>query len=342
MTTEIKNLDEYMEIGKTGVKVDRTVKFGGKEFLKTKEEGYSFWDEKTGKYSVFTKSGYTKHYTGADHNISDVITSDAELGKMYRIMRNLNNMNMIMYKDSHTKKGSPADRPLLYELTGYGNSNSARRFINKMIELGIIKEGNIGGNERFFINPLYTMIGSGITLMVYQLFKEQLDPFLTEQAKIDLGELCYYENNPSEYIALERKKKQEQEEAADALLDKMFSPEREQELALEEALDNIPRPDMRNVLATKNPEDDCDFIESILKNEEIYGSLKESDTTIVLAITPNEMTREKRLFLIDAISSYKSHRDQDQLVRNTFGLLKKVQKETAMLAGTTVSNEIFA
>lgn len=282
----------------------------------------SFPKEKTGKYSIFTKSNFVKHYTGDEHNISDVITSDAELGKMYRIMRNLNNMNMIMHKDSHTKKGAPADRNLLYELTGYDNRNSARRFINKMVELGIIKEGNIGGNERFFINPLYTMIGSGITLMVYQLFKEQLDPFLTEQAKIDLARLCYYEDNPSKYVALERKKKQEQEEAADALLEKIFSPEREQGLALEEALNKV-------VVKTRlinDPSADCSIIQSTLD----YIGSHIPDFKIELAVTPETMTNPKRKFLMEAIVEYRTHKDQDRLVTETFGLLKKVKRDIAL------------
>lgn len=37
MTTTIKTLDEYMEIGKSGVETIRTVKFGGKEFSKRKD-----------------------------------------------------------------------------------------------------------------------------------------------------------------------------------------------------------------------------------------------------------------------------------------------------------------
>ena len=183
------------------VEATSTVAFDGKSFSKINRK--QFYNHETKKYRVFSQSGFIKVYTGNGRHIADVIESDQELGKMTRIMRCIDVNNMIVY-NAHSKHESyPANRELLRKMTGLKGDRSAR-FISKMTKLGIIREAKIGDAERFFINPIYTMADSGITLTLYKLFREELVEVLPDQVIKDLDFLVYLEQNPDVIEAIER------------------------------------------------------------------------------------------------------------------------------------------
>lgn len=206
MSNKTYSYEDFLRLGE--VQSVKTTTVGGKEF----SSGYTKEFYKNGQYEIFTRTKFVKRFVGAGRDIADVIDSDADLGKMYRIMRYIDNMNMIVY-DNHDKKATiPADQELMLKLIG-GHEKRAKEFLNKMMKLEIIKEGNVGSGKRYFINPIYTMASKGISTFVFKLFRESLLPHLSEQAVSDLDFLCYIENNPSEFIRM--KEEYEAKQAAD-------------------------------------------------------------------------------------------------------------------------------
>lgn len=343
MGTTVNSYEEYKNIGKVKQVTTKRTSMGGQEYessLKPYEK--SFWDAETKRYIIQSRTSFIKFYVPADESkpdLFDVLENDpTDIGRMMLIIRYIDSSNMIIYKDKHTRNGAPANKEYLFKMTGL-KPDRARKFVKKMADKGIIKEWKCDSVSKYYINPIYTMADRGITLDVYKLFKEEIDPILTPKAIDDLAKILYYENNPEALIELERSERQQQDQESEDLLDKICSKEREQELGLEEVLKEI---DTKGpMICCGDPSTNYLLVAGSLKMEDSFGL--HSDYKIEIAIDASKMTDKRCTFLIEAIHEYcHGHKNLDKLICETFNLLKKVQKETAMLAGTTVSKEIYA
>ena len=121
------------------------------------------------------------------------------------------------------------------------NDEVARRFVKKMTDKKIIREWKCDNISRYYINPIYTMTSRDITLDLYKLFKNDLDPHLTDKAKDDLAQLLYCENDPEYLIKLEKAYNSKKDIDMDS-----FLADLENKRNLEEALENS-----RKILKTK-------------------------------------------------------------------------------------------
>jgi len=227
MIKKVNNIEEYEKIGYVSSRPKEDITVGTETFERA-GRGYekSFW--KRGRYIINSGTSFIKVYCPSDSNkcpsLRDALVDNAkDIGQMMMIIWDMDKNNMVMYKDKHAHKGVPADKKLLYSMIS-DNDEVARRFVKRMIDKGIIKEARIDSYSRYYINPIYTMTDSGITLDLYKLFKEIIDPYLTDKAKEDLATLIYYENNPSEIARLRAEHAQQQEAAADKMIEDLIAP----------------------------------------------------------------------------------------------------------------------
>ena len=242
----VNSYEEYLNIGLVLKEVTEDITMGSDKVTKRKKaQKYNFWDGK--KYRIRTGTNCARLFTPGDHFAPELCeTLDwkaTQIGYAIMIIRNMDRNNMIMYYDRHTKTAIPANKELLYKFFSK-NPNSARVIVKPLLEKGVIREWTSkwkgGKTERYYINPLYTMRDSGITLDLYKLFKEELDPYLTDKAKKDLGTLLYYEDHPEELLALKEKDRKKLEELyrfsdEDMLEEMKANCERQQDEAEEEA-----------------------------------------------------------------------------------------------------------
>jgi hypothetical protein len=136
---------------------------------------------------ILTDEGYKvpTHKLGAKI-FADVLfpqeMTDSEIGKMARLAKlMIATSNMLGYR---ARAGiRPYSEGQLIEIIGLSQKRG-REFIEKMMRLGVIqknirKVGNIE-SEEFYINPAYFFAGRRISLNLYLLFREHLDPILPE------------------------------------------------------------------------------------------------------------------------------------------------------------------
>lgn len=166
-----------------------------------------FWDEQKGMYNLSTRSKSFRVFCGEGRCIDDVIKSDADFRKMFRLMNCMNESNQLMYADNK-KKAVPMNKKIMSILFNM-TEKKVGEFLSRMKKLNIIKEDGMGN---FFINPVYTMASRGITLKVYLLFRKELEAILNENAIKDLQTLAYYDLHPEELVLAMEKKKQSLEE----------------------------------------------------------------------------------------------------------------------------------
>lgn len=211
--------EDYLTIGEV-TKQPGTVKVGGNEHYA--RDGYiiNYWDTEKKRYKVFTKSKFVKLFTGEGKDIADLIDSDADLGRMHRLIKSIDDSNMIIYSNNSKKAMVPADKDLIRKLIGLSKDRS-QRFLAEMIKLDIIKVDEVDGCKRYFVNPIYAMADKAITLRLFKLFRESLVGVLTKQAVEDLDRLIYYDQNPSKLIELREKYDQEQKIACEEEMDRM-------------------------------------------------------------------------------------------------------------------------
>ena len=243
---KVSSYKEWENIGCVLKEVTEDITMGSEKITKKqKAQDYRFWNGK--KYRIRTGTNSARLFTPGDHFAPELCETldwnPTQIGYVIMIIRNMDRNNMIMYYDRHTKTAIPANKELLYKFFSK-NPNSAWRAVKPLLEKGIIREWTSkwkgGKTERYYINPLYTMRDSGITLDLYKLFKEELDPVLTDRAKKDLGTLLYYDCHPEELLALKEKELKELKESFDLSIEDMLEEmkancESQQDEAEEEA-----------------------------------------------------------------------------------------------------------
>jgi len=111
--------------------------------------------------------------------------TDAEIGKMARLAKLMvSTSNMLGYR----KKGGivPYTEKQIIKIVNLSQKRG-REFIKKMIDLGVMQKNiRIVGDiesEEYYINPAYFFAGRRISLNLYLLFREHLDPILPEWVK---------------------------------------------------------------------------------------------------------------------------------------------------------------
>jgi hypothetical protein len=111
--------------------------------------------------------------------------NDAEIGKTARLAKLMvSTSNMLGYR---TRTGiAPYTEKQLIELVGL-SAYRGKEYISKMVNVGMMQRTKrIVGEvevEEFYINPAYFFAGKRISLNLYLLFRENLDPILSEWAK---------------------------------------------------------------------------------------------------------------------------------------------------------------
>lgn len=225
----VSSYEEYRNIGRVTKEPSEKITMGSETIEKRlAPTEISFWDSKAKKYFFRPKTSFLKVYVPDDSAVPDLYDAldeePKDIGQIMLIMRHIDNDNMIQYRDKHNKQSTPANKKILYQMISK-NPEVARRFVKKMMDKGIIRkwesEWEGGKIERFFINPLYTVRDKGISLNLYKLFKEELDLYLTDKAKKDLGTLLYYENNPDELVKLQDELACAEDESIEAMFEEM-------------------------------------------------------------------------------------------------------------------------
>ncbi len=187
------------------------------EVVKKSGRVTSFYDFETKKYRVWPKSGFVKSFTTKGRRLKNVISNPSDYMRMHIITECIDDSNMIIYKSDDRKIGMPATRKLMQRMTELGE-DSCNRFLSRMKIKGLIKEYRMTGEDsqsesHLYVNPVYTMKDTGISLNLYKLFKTEVDPFLTDFAKRDFEFMMYLEGNEELLVLaeeLERKELQEQ------------------------------------------------------------------------------------------------------------------------------------
>ena len=165
----------------------------GNEYIGAMKE-YKFYDKDKNMYRITTRNKSIKVFTGTGRDLDEVIQSDADYRKIMRIMKHLNNLNMVMLENNMKKKAVPATRVDLMVYTRL-NQRLNNEFFLRMKKLGILKEDD---NKKIYVNPLYCLASTGISPEVYCLFKNDLDKVLPEIAINEIHTILYFELHPEE------------------------------------------------------------------------------------------------------------------------------------------------
>ena len=326
MKTTVNNYEEYLNIGKVKQTSTKRTSMNGQDSERVVNQyEKSFWDAENKRYIIQSRTAFVKIYVPADESKVDLFEALEEntkdIGQIMLIIRYIDNNNMIIYKDKHTRNGVPANKELLYKMISE-NKEVARRFIKKMTDKGIIKEWKCDNYSRYYINPIYTMADRGITLDLYKLFKEELDPYLTEKAKADLSTILYYENSPEELVKLQEKSTQKQEEELDELFESIYSSPSE----IQEATKDVEVSSLESVLYTEEKFNH----EAVSKKIELA-----TNNTVSLIIDQKQMNIRVTVYLMNLIKEFASSNDIDTLIAKSYGAFKKE-------ATTTSANVVIA
>jgi len=124
--------------------------------------------------------------------------NDAEIGKTARLAKLMvSTSNMLGYR---TRTGIlPYTEKQLIELVGL-SAYRGREYISKMVNVGMMQRtkrivGDVE-SEEFYINPAYFFAGNRISLNLYLLFRENLDPILSEWAKSEFQHAAMLQAKP--------------------------------------------------------------------------------------------------------------------------------------------------
>lgn len=111
--------------------------------------------------------------------------NDAEIGRTARLAKLMvSTSNMLGYRTGMGIKPYTENQLInLAKLSPY----RGKQYISKMINIGMMQRnkriiGEIEGEE-FYINPAYFFAGKRLSLSLYLLFRENLDPILSQYAK---------------------------------------------------------------------------------------------------------------------------------------------------------------
>ena len=152
-----------------------------------------YWDPDTQSYYIFGKRKYSRVWHIADYDAL-MDGSDADMGRLLRLMAATANDNAIELTDNHTHTRRLAtkwdDIRIVLKMPMAG---AWKRFAKKLKDKGIVREMTIKGVnghpdiKHYYMNPLVTMAGSGrISLQCYRLFQPELDKVLPQRAIMDL------------------------------------------------------------------------------------------------------------------------------------------------------------
>ena len=170
-------------------KSNETNKIGEIEFHSSKQ----YWNEETQKYEVFKAKKCVKLYNTS--YILELLGDDSKLIVSFmQLLDKIDCNNIIGIKNKKNHHYYPVtSKKELYQAMKIDDRNAARVY-KKLTELGLIRECVIGKNTTFFVNPIYTMSGSGISLTCFKLFHAELIEVLPPLAIRALEELCFREN----------------------------------------------------------------------------------------------------------------------------------------------------
>ena len=321
MIKKVSTLKEYQELGKIKSVDTRRTEVAGQE-IERQIGGFSssYIDHEKKRISFQTQTHFIKLYTQSRRNpvpsLMEVIEDDADFGRMMRIAATINNNNQIIYRDKHSGKGVPANRELLYKMVPNLSGDRARKFVKRMMDLGIIKEMKCDKVSNFFVNPIYTMNAKDISVELYCLFKVELDKYL-EQYKIEeIEKFLYYQNNPDELVELQEEEQRRFEQESDALLASLGSSE---ENTLEKELETIELKGAQKALLC-NPERNYLRIEDDLK----FFTFNSTGLTI----KPVDMDAITTVYIKNLIKQFCEDHDECKLIKNAHGLLVKKEAPT--------------
>ena len=127
--------------------------------------------------------------------------NDAEIGKTARLAKLMvSTSNMLGYR---TRTGiMPYTEKELIDLVGL-SSYRGKEYISKMINVGMMQRNKriIGEveSEEFYLNPAYFFAGKRLSLNLYLLFRENLDPILSQWARSEFQQAAMLQVKPREH-----------------------------------------------------------------------------------------------------------------------------------------------
>lgn len=167
------------------VKQSRIVNMDTGEIYNDKVKEVNYFNEQG--YLLFTSRNYSRLFS--DIRIPDDFT-DSELGKIYRLQAHIQKGTNLMIK--RTNKGYRA--MTLEELVSVTNLSErlGKDFIKKLIDYSLLARITIetGGmiEIQYYFNPLYFHNAKRLSVGLYNLFKNQIDPYLNEWVKNEFKE----------------------------------------------------------------------------------------------------------------------------------------------------------
>lgn len=141
-------------------------------FDRTKPMTMYLFSEERG-YLLFHNRTTVKWYPSIEWPPS---LSNKDLGHLHRLSACLTKENILMGKDG------PLWAEGMGEVIGLSRSN-IYPFVRKLVSLGMLKKTAKG----YFMNPMYLFAGKYLTPDLYLLFRQELDPYIPEWVKKEIG-----------------------------------------------------------------------------------------------------------------------------------------------------------
>lgn len=118
--------------------------------------------------------------------------TDSEIGKMARLAKlMIADSNMLGYRSKTGIRAYTQDE--IIDIIGL-SPKRGKEFLQKMFRLGLmqvcIREYGDITQEEYYINPAYFFAGKRISLNLYLLFREYLDPILPEWVRYKFWEMA--------------------------------------------------------------------------------------------------------------------------------------------------------
>jgi hypothetical protein len=156
------------------------------EVLSQSTKNIDYFDNEKG-YLLFARKNYSRVFN--DIRIPKDF-NDSELGKIYRLQEHIQQSTNMMIK--RTKRGyRPMSLDEMVQLTNLSD-RFGKEFIKKMITHKLIARVTVETGERttvqYYFNPLYFHNDKRLSVMLYNLFKEEIDPYINLWVKIAFKE----------------------------------------------------------------------------------------------------------------------------------------------------------
>lgn len=209
--------EEILEIGQ-GSKGLVLYDSNGREKSRGATKGYSYYNQERGTYSIFAGRKYLKMFKA--FKLSEILEKKEDIANVVILRDNMGAMNMILFPLGQKKACIPASRENIYAIIRL-KPRSGKEFLDRMIRMGIIAERTDAktGISQFFLSPMYGMEGTELTLDVYLLFREQLDPHLSDFARQEFQKLAWISAHGEDVVAM----KEEYEARQKAILEEQDS-----------------------------------------------------------------------------------------------------------------------